>query len=215
MKKRKRTYFLALLLAMLLLTGCSAEQTAQDAPAETDDAAVYLERIGELEALLQKQREEKFISDAAYDAQIKALQSRLDAVTSGEDASDGAAGSENGEWVFHYRLEGGKAIVTDYTGSSNLVTVPATLDGYSVVAIGERAFEGKQVAAVVLPQGLEAVGWFAFYGCEGLIDVTIPASVTSIGYAAFDGCTHVSIVCEADTFAARYAASYGIPCVSP
>jgi hypothetical protein len=119
------------------------------------------------------------------------------------------------ELVFSYRLESGKAIVTGYKGSSTLVTIPATLDGYPVVAIGERAFEGQRIAAVILPEGLEAIGWFAFYGCEKLIDVSIPESVTSIGYAVFDGCEGVSIICPIGSYAEQYATSYGLPHISP
>ena len=211
--KKIFTYCMALMLLLSLLTGCA------EAPKEPESVTVLKEddsqseRIAELEAALQKEKEDRYISDAAYAATIKELKARLEAI-SPEDTTT-KEDDTNEELIFRYRLENGKAIVTGYEGRSTLVTIPATLDGYTVVAIGERAFEGQKIAAVVLPEGLEAVGWFAFYGCEELMDVTVPNSVTSIGYAVFDGCPHVTLVCSDGSYAAQYAASYGLPRISP
>jgi hypothetical protein len=153
------------------------------------------------------------ISDAAYAETIKTLQSRLDALTvNGTDPEQSAPTSD---LVFRYKLEGSNAVITGFSGSSTLVSIPAALDGHPVTAIGERAFEGQSITAVVLPEGLESIGWFAFYGCKTLIDVTIPNSVSSIGYAVFDGCPNVTLVCHKDSYAAAYAASYGLACISP
>lgn len=216
MKKKKiGTYAVLLMLLSALLTGCAKEAVTNDeAPPVANESEAYQARIEELETELQRQKEERYISDAAYAATIRELQSKLDALTPDVEA-DSSQIEAGDELVFRYRLENGKAIVTGYTGTSTLVTIPATLDGYPVVAIGERAFEGQKIAAVMLPDGLEAIGWFAFYGCEQLIDVSIPTSVTSIGYAVFDGCESVSIVCASGSYAEQYAISYGLPHISP
>ena len=203
----KATYILRLiplLCLCLALVGCA--QTGANTAGEESDS---LDRIAALEEALQAEREARAVAEAARDAEIKALRERIDALEGTADVS----GDPEGELVFRYRVENGKAIITGYDGSSTLVTVPPVLDGYPVVAIGERAFEGKPVAAVILPDGLEAVGWFAFYGCEALLSVTVPASVTSIGYAVFDGCPHVSLACPAGSYAAQYANSYGLSCI--
>ena len=216
MKLRKiGTYTsLLMLLCAMLLASCAKSAVPSDNVLNTENGEeAYQTRIAALEAELQKQKEERYISDAAYTATIKELQSKLDALSPDGEAS--STQTETGdELVFRYRLENGKSIVTGYKGSSTLVTIPSTLDGYPVIAIGERAFEGQRIAAVILPDGLEAIGWFAFYGCETLIDVTIPTSVTSIGYAVFDGCENVSIICASGSYAEQYAASYGLPHVS-
>lgn len=215
MKKKKiATYAALLALLLALLTSCAQETTQSNDSPIVDESATYQARIAELEAELQKQKEERYISEAAYTATIQELQSKLDALSPDSEA-DSTQAESGDELIFYYRLENGKAIVTGYKGASTLVTVPATLDGYPVVAIGERAFEGQRIAAVILPDGLEAIGWFAFYGCEGLIDVSIPTSVTSIGYAVFDGCENVSIICAAGSYAEQYAISYGMPHISP
>ena len=205
--------FLPLLVALLLLpaalVGC-ADKLPQSTP---DTETTYLQRIAELEAALAQEKEARYISDAAHAATIKELQSKLDALTATDPNAPSAP--TGGDLVFHYKLQDGKAVITGFSGASTLVSIPATLDGHPVTAIGERAFEGQNVAAVVLPESLESIGWFAFYNCASLMDVTIPATVTSIGYAVFDGCPNVTLICPKDSYAAQYAASYGIPTLTP
>lgn len=50
------------------------------------------------------------------------------------------------------------------------------------------------VTKVVLPEGLEEIGKFAFAGCSQLKEISIPASVTAIGDYAFRGTGIESIV---------------------
>ena len=202
----------ALLLLPAALVGCAEELPPKETVTVLNDETAYLQRIAELEAALAQEKEARFISDAAYAETIKTLQAQLDALTVTPNAPNAPS---DGDLVFHYKLQDGKAVITGFSGASTLVSIPATLDGHPVTAIGERAFEGQNVAAVVLPEGLETIGWFAFYGCSALIDVTVPASVTSIGYAVFDGCPNVTLICPKDSYAAAYAASYGLPCISP
>lgn len=218
MKLRKigtYTFLLMLLFCLTLFVGCTKETTTptnDDSPI-TDNSEMYLERIATLEAELQKQKEERYISDAAYTATIEALQSKLDAMLLDKETNV-TPGKAEEELSFSYLLKNGKITITGYQGTSTLITIPAVLDGYPVVAIGERAFEGQRIAAVILPDGLETIGWFAFYGCETLIDVSIPTSVTSIGYAVFDGCENLSIICASGSYAEQYAVSYGLPHIS-
>ena len=208
--KRTVTYVTVLLLLLSTLVGCGEKMPAEDVAPPQNNETVYLARIAELETALQKEKEDRFVSDATYEATIKELQSKLETLESADREEQDTA---TGELVFRYKLENGKAVITGFSGSSNLVSIPALLDGHPVIAIGERAFEGHRITAVVLPEGLEVIGWFAFYGCEGLMDVNIPDSVTSIGYAVFDGCPNVTLICHKDSYAAQYAASYGLPCI--
>lgn len=210
--KLKIITFLAVLCSLLCLSiACSRPTEAGNGEAPAQDTAT---RITNLEKALQQEREERRTAENAYAERLTALQQRLDRLEQTEDTSVGAP-AEDGELIFSYRVEGERAVITAFLGSARLVTVPATLEGYPVAAIGERAFEGKDVVAVILPDGLETIGWFAFYGCESLISITVPPSVASIGYGVFDGCTYVSLVCEGNSYAAQYADSYGLPHVSP
>ena len=102
-------------------------------------------------------------------------------------------------------------MIVDFEGSATLVEIPTTLDGYPVVKIGERAFEGNtSLGAVVIPEGVLEIDWFAFYDCTSLFEVSVPSTVAKIGHAVFDGCKSVSIACPAGSYAESYAKSYGL-----
>ena len=65
---------------------------------------------------------------------------------------------------------------------------------YAITALGQRAFIGHKFAAITLPDGLESIGNYAFYGCTSLAAIDIPASVTSIGENVFYDCTSLTAV---------------------
>ena len=44
---------------------------------------------------------------------------------------------------FTYEVVNDEAVITSYNGSATNVTVPATIDGYSVYGIGDSAFKDK------------------------------------------------------------------------
>ncbi len=192
-----------LVLALtLLLGGCAyvPDETAQDTSTE------YLNKIAVLEAQIAEERAAFAQSEANYKQTIADLEAKVSQLSATQAPAVG-----NEESVkFRYRVENGGAVITGYEGNVALLTVPETLDGYSVVSIGERAFEGADVTAVVLPEGLQDIGWFAFYNCHALVNVTLPKSITSIGYAVFDGCGALTVYCAANSYAERYARSYGL-----
>ena len=67
----------------------------------------------------------------------------------------------------HYETTDMKnATVTGYSGTAANVTVPSSVGGCTVTAIGASAFEG----------------------CQVLKSITIPATVTSVGRRAFANC---------------------------
>lgn len=179
---------------LLVLSGC-AEST--EPPASTDDApdvSAYLARISELEAELVALREQQYINSQSKE--------------NGNKSEDQPP--ENETAVFHYRVANGAAYITGFEGTAAMVELPAVLDGYAVRGIDDRAFEDAAIATLTLPDGMESIGWFAFYGCADLVEIYIPASVTAIGYATFDGCEQIRIVCPANSYAAQYAKSYGL-----
>ena len=113
--------------------------------------------------------------------------------------------------AFHYEIREGKAVILAYLGSETRVTVPSVIEGYPVTTIEEAAFRATKVTAVVIPISVTEIGWFAFADCHALTSVTLPSSVEIIGYGAFDGCDTVTLYCPSDSYAAQYAASFGIP----
>lgn len=93
----------------------------------------------------------------------------------------------SGEWT--YSLSYGEATITGYSGSSTSVTVPSTLDGYTVVGIGSYVFDDcYRIKSVTFPKTLQTIGSGAFRNCRGLTEITLPESLTSLGYDAFYDC---------------------------
>lgn len=199
---------LLILCLLLVLTGCAIELPDDNSNATDNDAD--LARIAALEAELQQARADHYIKESALQQEIEDLKSKIAVLTGKNDPAEGE-NSGTSAMVFHYKIEDGGATITGYEGSATLVEIPPLLDGYAVKKIGERAFEGNTaLAAVVIPGGVEAIDWFAFYDCSSLLDITLPSTVTSIGHAVFDGCAHVTVSCPAGSYAESYAKSYGI-----
>ncbi len=111
---------------------------------------------------------------------------------------------------FLYRLEDGGAVVTGYIGAAAHVVIPTVLGGAPVTAIGDEAFAGCEALVLTLPDGVEVIGWFAFAGCHCLAAVELPATVERIEYGAFDGCPRVVLRAPQGSYAAAYAASFGL-----
>lgn len=120
---------------------------------------------------------------------------------------------------FRYEVRSGanghatETVILSYSGTARSLSIPASLGGHPVRAIADNAFAGTGVRAVVLPDTIREVGWFAFYGCTALESVVLPASVTTIGYGAFDVCPALTIHCPQDSYAAAYAESFGYRCL--
>lgn len=199
----------------------------------------YSAIIRELENQIVELKQNQYILDSERDAEIARLEELISDLkeeqknTSGTVNTDKGNGTEgnietsqgteaqseaesSSEGVsqvtkFLYALNGDKATITGYVGSDKVLTIPSKIDGYTVVAIADSAFDSDTLTNVVIPNTVTKIGWFAFKECSSLKSVTVPESVTSIGYSAFPSASkNFSIICPADSFASRYAESYGI-----
>ncbi|NLE14009.1 MAG: leucine-rich repeat domain-containing protein [Clostridiales bacterium] len=64
-----------------------------------------------------------------------------------------------------------------------------------VSAIGVFAFSGcSALTGITIPDSVTSIGDFAFSDCSALPTITIPDSVTSIGNFAFDGCSALTTI---------------------
>ena len=89
----------------------------------------------------------------------------------------------------------GNATITGFSGNATALTIPTTLDGYPVVAIGNNAFKNlTQIRVVTIPEGIVTIGDSAFYGCTNLTSVSFPNSLTEIGHDAFYNCKSLTNV---------------------
>ncbi|MDE6735981.1 MAG: leucine-rich repeat domain-containing protein, partial [Treponemataceae bacterium] len=59
----------------------------------------------------------------------------------------------------------------------------------------------KTMTTLVIPNGVESIGYGAFEGCANLTTVTIPDSVTAIGNSAFFKCENIDTVTYQGTLA--------------
>ncbi len=58
---------------------------------------------------------------------------------------------------FAYEVVGTTATVTGYDGNATALTVPASLGGYTVTAIGSKAFDGNLIQSIALPATVTSV----------------------------------------------------------
>lgn len=94
---------------------------------------------------------------------------------------------------FVYTVQKGEAIITGYTGSDDYLTIPATLNSYSVTGIADAAFKDNDaIERVTISNGIISIGDQAFSGCDALVIVIIPASVKTIGDDAFAFCSKLA-----------------------
>ena len=86
------------------------------------------------------------------------------------------------------------------TTTKGVVTIPATLGGYSVKRIGAEAFKDcLSITHVTIPNIVADIGTNSFRSCTNLMSVTIPNSVTNIRDSAFLGCSRLTNVTIPDS----------------
>lgn len=80
-------------------------------------------------------------------------------------------------------------ILIDYVGSDGNISVP-----YGVQIVRERAFSGKAVVSVELPEGVTVIGASAFSNCGSLESIKLPSGLTEIGDSAFYNCAKLESI---------------------
>lgn len=71
-----------------------------------------------------------------------------------------------------------------YDGLTDVLEIPAEIDGRTVVGLGENFLSGNNwITQVILPDTLTYLEPGAFFNCQALTTLRIPAGVTSIGYS--------------------------------
>ncbi len=209
----------------------SETTTAATSPTEADTLRAHYEAmLSELKAELLTIKQDNYIARSEYEARIKALEAEIallcednrpgsDIPVSGNgtppnretDKSETEAETEPPvSSLFYYDIEDGQAVIYKYIGENTEVVIPAAIQGYPVVRIADGAFQDTRITRIDLPDSVTKIGWFAFAQCTDLSIITIPASVSLIEYAAFDGCPQITFRCYADSYAAKYAVSFGL-----
>ena len=105
----------------------------------------------------------------------------------------------SGDWEY-VLLEDGTAEIYRYAGRDKELTIPETIDGYAVTAIGDEALSYcYSLTSVSIPDCVTSIGHQAFRGCNTLISIVIPDSIIFIGDHAFYGCSALTSVCIPDS----------------
>lgn len=120
---------------------------------------------------------------------------------------------------FQYTLKSnGTATIVGYTGSGDSIIIPQMLDGYTVTAIGDEAFDNslglygygnKTYSSVTLPDTIKSIGEFAFRDTK-ITSINLPNDLEDIGKGAFVGCNSIAYRMSANhpTFAVIDGALY-------
>ena len=168
------------------------------------ELAYYKELSVTLETELSALKQEQYAASVAYEERISALELLL------QSKEPEAEKAEESDVVYTYTVENNAITITGYSGTAPELTIPSSIDGLPVVTIGREAFKNSALTKVVIPESVGKIDWFAFYGSGMLECVVIPSSVTKIEYGVFDGCSRLTIRCEKNSYADRYAKSYGM-----
>ena len=98
---------------------------------------------------------------------------------------------------FKYEIKGnGTATITGYSGASDEnIIIPQMVDGYTVAAIGDKAFykdgKNKEIGiSVTLPETVQSIGDFAFWNAN-VTSINLPDGLESIGKGVFVGCDEI------------------------
>ena len=143
-------------------------------------------------------------------------------MSSGWSGGSGSVGYDrNGKpkTLYTYTLDDYKnATITEYNGNARSLSVPQTIDGYTIVGIGSSAFKGNtnlrflhfpdtltsigysafrdciNLGTIDFPESLIEINGYAFYGCNGLTDIKLPTNLQTLGSWSFGSCANLQSV---------------------
>jgi hypothetical protein len=103
--------------------------------------------------------------------------------------------------VFGYApLSATAIIITNCVSTNENITVPATLDGFTVASLANGLFSNRfKLKSVTLPDTVTNIGEKTFYMCGQLTNVHLPSSLTVIGRETFTYCSKLAQITLPDT----------------
>jgi serine/threonine-protein kinase len=72
--------------------------------------------------------------------------------------------------------------------------IPAQIDGYNVIKLGDYSFNRTKIKSVVVPQGVKSLGKGTFRLCDSLVSVYLPDGIESIGSDCFFDTKRLSVI---------------------
>ncbi|MDR0587174.1 MAG: leucine-rich repeat domain-containing protein [Treponema sp.] len=85
-----------------------------------------------------------------------------------------------------FQNKSGGVTITAYRGNETEPVIPGEIGGQRITVIGPRAFAGKGLTSVNIPEGVETIAYCAFAD-NRLSSLRLPSTLVSIEYEAFAG----------------------------
>ena len=118
---------------------------------------------------------------------------------------------ESAKFIYSINPDEITCTITGYTDAcTGDVTIPFSIDGYSVISIGESAFEEcSSLTSITIPNSVTSIAINAFKDCSGLTSVTVKAETPlTITDGVFTNRTKATLYVPAGSKAAYEAADY-------
>ena len=118
--------------------------------------------------------------------------------------------------ILEYTVTGGKiyiesvtGIITDADPSVTAAEIPSQINGWTITAIEESAFEEcSNLVRITIPESVTSIGDRAFRHCSSLSSFTIPENVNRIGNNAFAYCTSLNSITIPDSVTSIGASAF-------
>ena len=120
--------------------------------------------------------------------------------------------SLNYGYHFEYTISNNEVTVTKYSGPYSSPSLPKTVKGKTITAVGAEAFKNNTTLSAIYISGtsIKTIGDSAFYGCTKLNTISLPSTVTSIGQKAFYNTIATSITIPSSMTDIGEEAFYGM-----
>ena len=88
-------------------------------------------------------------------------------------------------------LGDGTCEIVACSSTAEVIQVPETLFGETVVGIGSNAFAMLEAQKIILPDTVEYLDEYAFSMCDNLVEVNLGKGLKKIGYMSFNLCNEL------------------------
>ena len=99
---------------------------------------------------------------------------------------------------FEYETCEGGIRITNYIGTNDIVVIPETIDGQSVVEVAAYIFANDSIVrSILLPKSVKALGKNMFINNKNL-EIVIAEGVESLGDSSFSNCANIKLIMLGD-----------------